>query len=66
MEKTNGPVYLTSVHCSGMENKITDCQSSQVAADACGDGQHAGVKCIGKIQNYFNQKLRHLFLIRIL
>ncbi len=54
--KSQGPLYLTSVRCNGRENKITDCSSSRITTGVCGDGQYAGVKCVGKMK-------RHPFLI---
>lgn len=48
--RASGLLYITSVHCSGTERKLTDCPLvlGVPALTACGDGQHAGVRCIGK------------------
>ena len=53
---------MTSVGCLGSEGRLTDCSHSKLALASCGDGQYAGVKCLGETsctvnnyeENYFN------------
>ena len=39
--------YLTSLRCSGMENRLVDCNYNSNALSSCGSGRHAGVSCVG-------------------
>ena len=46
--KARGLLYMTSVQCNGRESKLTECYNSPLALSSCGDGQYAGVQCLGK------------------
>ena len=43
---------MTNVGCSGTEKRLIDCPHSKLAVTACGDGQYAGVRCLGKKQHH--------------
>lgn len=45
--KHDGIFYITNLRCSGSESRLTDCSHSMLALTSCGDGQYAGVKCLG-------------------
>ena len=38
---------LTSLRCSGSENRLVDCGYTPTAHTECGENGHAGVRCIG-------------------
>ena len=46
--RASGLVYMTRVGCSGTESRLTECFYSALALAACGDGDYAGVRCIGR------------------
>ena len=39
---------MTNLGCSGSERQLVDCRHSLLAVASCGDGQYAGVRCLGK------------------
>jgi len=48
-----GPVFMTYVHCRGMESTILECSYNTIsAALSCGLESDAGVQCIGKGDSY--------------
>lgn len=47
---TSGIFYLTSVRCSGSESRLVDCSYTALALASCGDGDYAGVQCLGKLK----------------
>ena len=48
--KSSGLIYIDYAHCTGTETKLKDCHySPSIVSLSCGDIQHAGVKCIGRI-----------------
>ena len=48
--KSSGLIYINYARCTGTEAKLKDCPySSSRVSFSCGDAQHAGVKCIGRI-----------------
>lgn len=51
--KPDGIFYITNVRCSGSESRLVDCSHSALALSACGDGEYAGVKCLGDEQVFF-------------
>ena len=44
--------YMTSLGCSGSENRLIDCYYYPIAHTNCGQGQHAGVQCVGMFVQY--------------
>jgi hypothetical protein len=46
--KSSGIFYMNSVRCSRGQSSLIECSHQALAATACGDGQYAGVRCIGK------------------
>ena len=41
-------LHMTNFGCSGSERRLMDCSHSTYAVTSCGDGQYAGVRCLGK------------------
>ena len=39
--------YMTSLRCSGSENRLIDCSYNPIAHTGCGQGQQVGVQCVG-------------------
>ena len=39
--------YMRNLGCSGSENRLIDCSYISAAHTFCGQGQHAGVQCLG-------------------
>ena len=44
---SNAIFYMTSLRCSGSEERLTDCGYSSNALTYCGSGRQAGVTCVG-------------------
>lgn len=45
-----GPIFMSNVHCSGTESKITDCSYTPAAVTSiCSHSKDVGVKCEGSI-----------------
>ena len=43
----SGPVFLDSLWCNGMENRLFDCAyRGRLESTHCGHGQDAGVVCV--------------------
>ncbi len=40
--------HMSSVGCSGTERQLMDCSHSKLPFSTCGDGQFAGVRCLGE------------------
>jgi hypothetical protein len=56
--RASGFLYMTNVGCTGTEKRLIDCSHSGNAINSCGDGSHAGVKCLGTMQyGYINSDL---------
>ena len=45
--KSNVFSYMRNLGCSGSEHRLIDCSYTPVAHTYCGQGQHAGVQCVG-------------------
>ena len=45
----SGPIFLSSLHCSGTETSLLDCHTLKgIGINKCVHSQDAGVTCIGK------------------
>ncbi len=42
----SGPIFVDNVRCSGMENRLFDCENSGIEVTSCGHNKDAGVVCI--------------------
>ena len=40
-------LYSAYVGCSGSEERVVDCSLNPTAFTSCGDGEYAGVRCMG-------------------
>ena len=50
--------YIRNLGCSGHENRLIDCSYHPIAHTNCGQGQHAGVRCVGM----FNKLLLYSYM----
>ena len=70
--QSSGPIWTSSLSCTGLESRLTSCSSSEVdwwrPHSSCTHSQDAGVECAGKYQVFVNNLVRteerrqHLFV----
>ena len=47
--RSESPIFLSFVHCTGNESRLSDCEGSAIGLKDCTHEQDAGVRCKGKL-----------------
>jgi len=43
-----GPIFLDGIQCTGIEDRLVDCNHNGIGVHNCTQSQHAGVVCQSK------------------